>query len=499
MPALAGKGPKRRGAGDRFDFDKEESPLKTMEWNGQALSYLWKDGEGEKPSGLVICLAAGEEDAKACAQALEPQVGTAALAVVNVPETNSWESGVADLVYSWQLDAALDKCRLALTGSAASASAVWQLASHYPQWFSGVAVAGGCADPYQARNLKDVPLLVAVPAQESTCIREGRVLASASVTVAGMRAAGASHIQLVEGCEALTPEDAWNRAFSPAGGAASWLLAQDRRTQYMVTWLMPGVWRMDDFFSASCYLVEGKEKALLIDTGMGEGDLPALAASLTTLPVEVAITHPHLDHMHWIDCFSKVYLHEEDIPALQADPSKFPLALKDSGAPLPQLVPIREHSKIDLGGGVVLEVLDLPGHTPHSVVFADDAHRCLFTGDAMGSGDIVLLICPEKEALSLVARYRQALEEFLAYMPRLRQYAWLGGHSIQENGCDPRHQQDFLQGTSQVFNPLREQVVRDMIALCDGLLSGEIVWQQEPIHLEYHCQLGSAGINFRFT
>ena len=122
--------------------------------------------------------------------------------------------------------------------------------------------------------------------------------------------------------------------------------------------------------------------------------------------------------MHWIDCFSKVYLHEEDIPALQADPSKFPLALKDSGAPLPQLVPIREHSKIDLGGGVVLEVLDLPGHTPHSVVFADDAHRCLFTGDAMGSGDIVLLICPEKEALSLAARYRQALEEFLAYMPR---------------------------------------------------------------------------------
>ena len=118
---------------------------------------------------------------------------------------------------------------------------------------------------------------------------------------------------------------------------------------------MPGVWRIDDFFSASCYLVEGKEKALLIDTGMGEGDLLGLISSLTTLPVEVAVTHPHLDHMHWIDCFSKVYLHEEDIPALQADPSKFPLALKDSGAPLPQLVPIREHSKIDLGGGVVLE------------------------------------------------------------------------------------------------------------------------------------------------
>ena len=100
--------------------------------------------------------------------------------------------------------------------------------------------------------------------------------------------------------------------------------------------------------------------------------------------------------------------------------------------------------------------------------------------------------------MDLVARYRDALKGFVSQLPRLRDYAWLGGHSIQENGCDPRCQQHYLQGRSLVFNPLRERVLQDMIALCDGLLSGEIHWQQEPIHLEYHCELGCAGINFRF-
>ncbi|MFQ7746531.1 MAG: MBL fold metallo-hydrolase [Eubacteriales bacterium] len=33
----------------------------------------------------------------------------------------------------------------------------------------------------------------------------------------------------------------------------------------------------------------------------------------------------------------------------------------------------------------MLEVAELSGHTPDSVVFIDDAHRALYTGDAVGS------------------------------------------------------------------------------------------------------------------
>ena len=44
------------------------------------------------------------------------------------------------------------------------------------------------------------------------------------------------------------------------------------------------------------YLLEGDEKALLIDTGWGAGNLREFVEKLTTKPVLVTNTHGHLDH-----------------------------------------------------------------------------------------------------------------------------------------------------------------------------------------------------------
>lgn len=44
------------------------------------------------------------------------------------------------------------------------------------------------------------------------------------------------------------------------------------------------------------YLLEGKEKALLLDTGYGIGHLRAFVETLTDKPVIVANTHFHPDH-----------------------------------------------------------------------------------------------------------------------------------------------------------------------------------------------------------
>lgn len=46
-----------------------------------------------------------------------------------------------------------------------------------------------------------------------------------------------------------------------------------------------------------CYLVEGAERALLIDTGFGVGDLKALCERLTDKPLLVVDTHSHGDHV----------------------------------------------------------------------------------------------------------------------------------------------------------------------------------------------------------
>ena len=131
-------------------------------------------------------------------------------------------------------------------------------------------------------------------------------------------------------------------------------------------------------------------------------------------------------------------------------------------------------------------------------MFVDRSHKCIFTGDAIGSGYIVLLICSEEHAMETVEQYRESLMKITPRMSELKNFAWLGGHGIQENGCDPRHQQDYLTSESQYFNPIRQQVMLDMICLCNNLISGKISWKSVMDSPEHYCNTGSAGIFFRF-
>lgn len=57
-----------------------------------------------------------------------------------------------------------------------------------------------------------------------------------------------------------------------------------------------GVWAIDEFGTDIIYLVEGKEKAAVIDTGAGFGNLKHVIETLTDLPYVVLNTHGHVDH-----------------------------------------------------------------------------------------------------------------------------------------------------------------------------------------------------------
>ena len=55
------------------------------------------------------------------------------------------------------------------------------------------------------------------------------------------------------------------------------------------------------------YLVIGKDKALLLDTGMGISNIQAVVAALTKLPVSVVNSHTHNDHVGDNWRFSDIY------------------------------------------------------------------------------------------------------------------------------------------------------------------------------------------------
>ena len=152
-----------------------------------------------------------------------------------------------------------------------------------------------------------------------------------------------------------------------------------------------------------CFLLCGREKAILIDTGLGVSDLKSLVDRLTTLPVEVFTTHVHWDHIGGHGCFDRVAVHEAEKDWLAGG---FPLPLREVKDQLmkepcvfpetfdvdayrifqgePQRV-LHDGDVFDLGGRT-LEVLHTPGHSPGHCCFYESEREYLYSGDLIYKG-----------------------------------------------------------------------------------------------------------------
>lgn len=146
-------------------------------------------------------------------------------------------------------------------------------------------------------------------------------------------------------------------------------------------------------------LVVGEERALLIDTGVGNYDLKGLVESITALPYDVVITHGHGDHIGGLGQFSQAYVHPADWQAVETFDAPFLAQYIQRMLPhdtwgcfdcpqeimpwqyRPQLLPLEDGQMFDLGGRRVTAYA-APGHTPGEMVFVDDRSRILFSGDA---------------------------------------------------------------------------------------------------------------------
>lgn len=150
-------------------------------------------------------------------------------------------------------------------------------------------------------------------------------------------------------------------------------------------------------------LIIGSQKALLIDTGYGYGDLKKAVEALTDLPLIVVNTHGHFDHAGGNYQFNSVYINKDELPTYfwyltEVKPlTTKTLLAKRSEDGLSVIPPeldidwylkqnnrhfemLSNHHVFDLGGRVV-EAIFLPGHTRGSVVFYDDLSGLLMSGD----------------------------------------------------------------------------------------------------------------------
>lgn len=176
------------------------------------------------------------------------------------------------------------------------------------------------------------------------------------------------------------------------------------------------------------HLVIGEDRALLIDTGFGIGDLKALVEALTDKPYEVFNTHFHGDHVLGNVQFPRVYIHAYDEEPLRA------MMTPDGGARfvpkagsyytaadvMPfqpyEIIPVDAGYTFNLGGGEVLEVIHIPGHSAGCAGLLDKKKRILFSGDSICSTPTFIFgLLPEGKysAYMTVTAYKTGLEKLV--------------------------------------------------------------------------------------
>ena len=146
-----------------------------------------------------------------------------------------------------------------------------------------------------------------------------------------------------------------------------------------------------------CYLLEGRERALLIDTGLGICDISPVVQKLTEKPVTAVATHIHWDHIGGHAHYPDFYAHEAELDWLHG---AFPLTMDTirgmvvNRCDLPEGYDVNAYTlfqgtptrvlhdgdTIDLGGRTI-EVFHTPGHSPGHLCFFERARGYLFTGD----------------------------------------------------------------------------------------------------------------------
>ena len=259
--------------------------------------------------------------------------------------------------------------------------------------------------------------------------------------------------------------------------------------KHEVTQIAPRTWCISEFRLVNAFLVEGDERAALIDTCCGIGNLAGVVRELTDKPLTVIITHGHFDHDGGMYQFPGVetYLNPLDGQNIEMTlkrmkemfgsddmnqmrkfyttsrlPVRWPEAnVEDVLAMIPteptndryEWKPMTDGTEIDLGGRV-LKIIQTPGHTPGEVCVLDEQSRILFGGDTSNQS-IILMRQPDNGTV-LIEEANRTMAKIWTYADKFDKIG-VGHDTIT----------------------LDKQIVKDYLDLTTGLLNGTITGAYE--------------------
>lgn len=155
--------------------------------------------------------------------------------------------------------------------------------------------------------------------------------------------------------------------------------------------------------AAYVYLIEGSKKAVLIDAGIGVGNLRAFVETLTDKPVTVLVTHYHLGGTGGAGDFEYVYMHSKDIewykneggqplskrmdsnrPYFESQETWDLFKLEDfpPNKPAEQFLSLEDGESFKLGGTTVIAHY-VKGHTQGNMAYLVTKQRLLISGEGV--------------------------------------------------------------------------------------------------------------------
>ncbi|MCR4735033.1 MAG: MBL fold metallo-hydrolase [Treponema sp.] len=224
--------------------------------------------------------------------------------------------------------------------------------------------------------------------------------------------------------------------------------------KYEISKIDDQTWVLSEGF-VRFFLIEGKNEALLLDTGMNVGKALEAAKTLTSLPVRLINTHADPDHIGGNKDFSEVMMHAaEEENYIQ----------HGSGGCKAKILSVSDGQIIELGERP-MQIVWIPGHTPGSIGLLDINSRFFFSGDTVQQGSEIFMFGPQRN-----------LSVFLSSLEKLEKMS---------------DKFDLIFACHGLL-PVKPSVIPELIAGTKKVLAGEIAGESRDMYgTKIHaCNLG---------